>query len=349
MASLAEIQKILEDIRADLPALVQRSQIAPVQIVIGEGLSDISKRLGLVQAGEFRTGNGLEPGRGFTGMRIGYPAFKYGGKEYHLVGVNNDFLQIGISATTGKLTIVSETYPAPSITPIEFVDNVDGLVIGNVLGWHLTSDSGVYLIGIGKNGSFVGHSGIVATTSDDPTFTNTVALDIKSDGWAQFDFQKGRIDTTGSQALVIASNIRAADNNLTNINLYLDSYNKTTPVAGFGTGISLRAENNNSEMMQIGYILASYRTVTDNAEQSIIKFGTKRQGSDVEGIYIEDGAIKFLELVNTPLNPGSGIETHLYMRSDKLIIQYNDGGTVRYKYLDLTGTGVTWVHTTTAP
>ena len=38
-----------------------------------------------------------------------------------------------------------------------------------------------------------------------------------------------------------------------------------------------------------------------------------------------------------------------FISADLLIIQFNDAGTVRYKYLDLTGTGVTWVHTTSAP
>jgi hypothetical protein len=42
-------------------------------------------------------------------------------------------------------------------------------------------------------------------------------------------------------------------------------------------------------------------------------------------------------------------DSALYMKDSKLILAYNDGGTVRYKYLDLAGTGVTWVHTTTAP
>ncbi len=40
---------------------------------------------------------------------------------------------------------------------------------------------------------------------------------------------------------------------------------------------------------------------------------------------------------------------NIYVKSSKLIVRMVDGLTVRYKYLDLTGTGVTWVHTTTAP
>lgn len=52
---------------------------------------------------------------------------------------------------------------------------------------------------------------------------------------------------------------------------------------------------------------------------------------------------------NTPSNPGSSSEAKMYVKSGKFIIQYNDAGTVRYKYLDLTSTGVTWTHATVAP
>ena len=103
MASLAEIQAIVERIHQDLPALINRSKIAPKQITIINGLSDMSERLGLVQAGEFRSGNGLEPGFGFSGIRIGYPAFSYGGELWNIVGVENDALQVGIRASDGKL------------------------------------------------------------------------------------------------------------------------------------------------------------------------------------------------------------------------------------------------------
>ena len=62
----------------------------------------------------------------------------------------------------------------------------------------------------------------------------------------------------------------------------------------------------------------------------------------------EDAAL-FAEASATPASPASGTQVNEYLRNGKLIYQYNDGGTVRYKYLDLTGTGVTWVHTTVAP
>jgi hypothetical protein len=39
----------------------------------------------------------------------------------------------------------------------------------------------------------------------------------------------------------------------------------------------------------------------------------------------------------------------VYQSGSKIVYQYKDSGTVRYKYLDMAGTGVTWVHTTSAP
>ena len=42
-------------------------------------------------------------------------------------------------------------------------------------------------------------------------------------------------------------------------------------------------------------------------------------------------------------------DAQVYLKGGKLIVRYNDGGTYRYKYLDLTGTGSSWTHTTTAP
>jgi hypothetical protein len=51
----------------------------------------------------------------------------------------------------------------------------------------------------------------------------------------------------------------------------------------------------------------------------------------------------------TPTAPTQDADGNIYIKDGKLVIQYDDGGNVRYKYLDLTGTEVTWVHTTTAP
>lgn len=67
----------------------------------GDQLSEISDDMGVVQSGEFRCGNGEEPGDGFSGVRMGYPGFEYGGETYNLVGLLLDALQFGLRATDG--------------------------------------------------------------------------------------------------------------------------------------------------------------------------------------------------------------------------------------------------------
>jgi hypothetical protein len=65
----------------------------------------------------------------------------------------------------------------------------------------------------------------------------------------------------------------------------------------------------------------------------------------LEGI----GAFVLTVAPGTPATPAASAEAKIYVKGSKLVVQYNDAGTVRYKYLDLAGTGVSWVHTTTAP
>ncbi|MBK7885116.1 MAG: hypothetical protein IPJ81_16025 [Chitinophagaceae bacterium] len=87
-----------------------------------------------------------------------------------------------------------------------------------------------------------------------------------------------------------------------------------------------------------------------NISGNIIQTGNITQTGilDVTGNEAITGFTKYKQ-TTAPPSPANGTECHSYYRNNKYIIQYNDGGTVRYKYLDLTGTGVTWVHTTIAP
>lgn len=51
-----------------------------------------------------------------------------------------------------------------------------------------------------------------------------------------------------------------------------------------------------------------------------------------------------------PSNAADANEVRIYLKASKhIVFQYNDGGTTRYKSLDLSGTGVTWAHSTTSP
>jgi hypothetical protein len=63
-----------------------------------------------------------------------------------------------------------------------------------------------------------------------------------------------------------------------------------------------------------------------------------------------DDNVRLQEIGSTPSIPNVlGTECNVYMKANNFVIAYNDGGTVRYKYLLLSGTGSTWTHSTSAP
>jgi len=103
VATVESLEKILQDIQTELRRVADNTErINPKAVATQGGLSDINSFLGTVTAGEFRTGNGKDPGKGFTGVRIAYPSLTYGSSAWHLVGVTNDVLQFGLSASDGK-------------------------------------------------------------------------------------------------------------------------------------------------------------------------------------------------------------------------------------------------------
>lgn len=77
----------------------------------------------------------------------------------------------------------------------------------------------------------------------------------------------------------------------------------------------------------------------------------------MDAVYLYSKALgldySFLQLPPSPnpdttfLAASSGAQ--FYVKGGKFIVRYSDAGTIRYKYIDLTGTGATWTHTTTPP
>ena len=57
----------------------------------------------------------------------------------------------------------------------------------------------------------------------------------------------------------------------------------------------------------------------------------------------------YSEQVSTPASPSAGSEFNMYMSNDKIVIQYNHTGTIKYYYLDLTAGTAVWTYSTTAP
>ena len=60
----------LKELRLFLEQVWNNQTVSAAQVIVVNGLSDISESLGMVQAGEFRVGNRVDPGKGFTGGRF---------------------------------------------------------------------------------------------------------------------------------------------------------------------------------------------------------------------------------------------------------------------------------------
>lgn len=142
------------------------------------------------------------------------------------------------------------------------------------------------------------------------------------------------------------------------------------------TNIKTASGSMNIQILQIGELLDILLKLTDSSTPSLswqedsaqtnrtlLDVATGVQGarltvSGTTGAAVDfrtqgsSGGSTFMRLMETsttPPTPAASDAFHVYIKGDKFIIQFNDAGTIRYKYLDLTGTGVTWVHTTTAP
>lgn len=93
---ITELKRVSDEILA----AISNSKVTPNQVQLNK-LSELSTNLGLVQAGEFRTGNGAKPGFGFSGTRMAYPPVWYNGNWWNVVGIERDSLQFGLRAQDG--------------------------------------------------------------------------------------------------------------------------------------------------------------------------------------------------------------------------------------------------------
>lgn len=299
MASLSEIQALVQQIKDDLPALVNRNKVTSTQIVVGEGLSDISKRLGLIQAGEFRVGNSKEPGFGFTGVRIGYPAFVYANDTWHVAGVNVDVLQFGLRASdgkgyfaAGKAVIGSDGMILEAQNNqsyfILWKTNDNQTTVGKIGAFYVGTDSGIEVVGVRKTSSFTAVAHLMTTDTNGSTFL--AGVEVRSTGEVQIDLRTGTVDTSGNQKVRVMTNVN--DTNGINTVLYLESNSKGTAAAGFGTAIGFWAENSSGSLIDMGYVGYAWTTATAGSESSRAVFGIKDGGSAVEGLQVTKTGVK---------------------------------------------------------
>ena len=140
---MADLQTILDEVkklRQSVEDLPGQLRITGASVVVVNGLSDIDENLGLVQAGEFRSGNRVSPGDGFSGVRIGYPGFTYGGSIYNIAGVDADTLMFGLRSSDGA-GVFGGGNGIIDRSGILLVAGADAALAESVVRWQSTSST----------------------------------------------------------------------------------------------------------------------------------------------------------------------------------------------------------------
>jgi hypothetical protein len=126
------------------------------------------------------------------------------------------------------------------------------------------------------------------------------------------------------------------------IDLFIKLTDLTTPYVRYEED----ASQANRAILSVGAGANGSRMTMDGdtgaGSTSMIDFRT--QGSAGGSTFM-----RMRETANTP--PGGGADAyHMYMKGDKLIIQFNASGTAHYFYLDMTATSnQSWIYSATAP
>lgn len=103
--------------------------------------------------------------------------------------------------------------------------------------------------------------------------------------------------------------------------------------------------NTGNTLVQSLFNNVEYRITTTNSVRAF-EVGDSTAS---EGFVKFDAHLQLEDQVSHPGDPGTSGPILFYRKGSLIVFKYNDSGTIRYKYLDMAGTGVTWVHTTTAP
>jgi len=91
-------------------------------------------------------------------------------------------------------------------------------------------------------------------------------------------------------------------------------------------------------------------TYTDTRVEVVREAGSGARYVGIYGDRLEvNGGMRLQMLTATPAIGGSAASVNVYAKGDKLIFAYNEGGTVRYKYITMTGTGIGWSYSATEP
>lgn len=121
------------------------------------------------------------------------------------------------------------------------------------------------------------------------------------------------------------------------------------PAAGYGLRSQVSGEEGvRFQVTRVGEIQVSDGTTYNpKARWRLQADGAGWETPD--DVHLNGGSLAIQEIGSTPADPSSGNRAVVYVKGDKLVVAFKDGGTMRYRSMPLTGTSVTWTHSTAAP
>jgi hypothetical protein len=99
-----------------------------------------------------------------------------------------------------------------------------------------------------------------------------------------------------------------------------------------------------------GYLIVDSCTLYVNSNNDRVGIGCTGTPDTKLHIGGTDAAMTLAEASSRPADPDAGTEVRTFVKDDKLYVQFKDGVTVKYFYIDLTATSdQSWKYTTSAP
>jgi hypothetical protein len=194
--------------------------------------------------------------------------------------------------------------------------------------------------------------------------SGSVFSDATADGdWLGLGASAGRIqfvNQTPDEVYILSANVgigTTTPEGMLHVNGRLelpDNDASSTPGTGsIEIGNQLRIDNNEIIMNtdqtlylqkeNNGDLQVDNLTLVVDASENRVGIGTTTPDTRLD----VNGVITMQEVSATPANPST--QARMYIKGDKFIVQFNDGGTIKYRYMDLTSTNADWTYTTTAP
>lgn len=266
------------------------------------------------------SGNSLNIDTNTANIKSLSSTFTEGTLSVGTTAVSVSALGIGTHQPDGALLHINGTAPKIKFTDTDtgsdsFIDCDSSIGGVNIMADHGNEVAGSYInFYVDSTQQMVILDGKVGIGITDPTYT----LDLSGAG----SIENSRIKTSNTTGVV---NFRI-ENGTQNFSLKLDGDDNHS--------LKLYDETNSAARLTI---------------DSTGKIGIGVAPTTQLHIGTVSACATFEACVGTPSSPDASSQARIYVKGGKLVVQYNDSGTTRYKYLDLASTGVAWTHSTTAP